>query len=184
MGEKTIRLMGKACDCSILPGPDTDAAEMAAGSEQVFDIGNRRFVGSKQKLADWIVKTINANCEGDSFFEVFAGTSIVSSQMAAQMKRIVLNDTLQSNCVIYEAFYGKGRISQGKLDAYKGLFNNINANGISNGWFTKNYGGKYFGIKDCAVMESIRNILADEKQKMTNKEYIPNRSGFVRLVDC
>jgi hypothetical protein len=78
----------------------------------LFNIGNRRFVGSKQKLADWIVQTINTNCQGDSFFEVFAGTSIISSQMAAQMERVVLNDTLQSNRVIYEAFYGKGSRSQ------------------------------------------------------------------------
>jgi adenine-specific DNA-methyltransferase len=137
----------------------------------VFNIGNRRFVGSKQKLADWIVQTINANCQGDSFFEVFAGTSIISSQMAAQMKRIFLNDTLQSNRVIYEAFYGGGKKSQKKLNAYKMWFNNMTTKQISSGWFTKNYSGKYFGANDCAIIESIRNMIEAEKQTISKKEY-------------
>ena len=137
----------------------------------MFDLGNRRFVGSKQKLADWIVQTINTNCKGDSFFEVFAGTSVVSSQIMTQMKRMILNDTLQSNHVIYQAFYGKGKITQRKLNDYKKQFNNIDASRTSSGWFTQNYGGKYFGIKDCVVIENIRNILVNEKQELSNKEY-------------
>jgi adenine-specific DNA-methyltransferase len=137
----------------------------------MFSIGNRRFVGSKQKLADWIVQTINANCHGKSFFEVFAGTSIISSQMAAQMECIVLNDTLLSNNIIYEAFYGKGRASQKKINNYKTQFNNINASKISNGWFIKNYSEKYFGNEDCITIETIRNMLENEKSGMTKKEY-------------
>jgi adenine-specific DNA-methyltransferase len=137
----------------------------------LFTIGNRRFVGSKQKLSSWIVQTINANCEGKSFFELFAGTSIISSQIAMQMERIILNDTLRSNNIIYEAFYSKGGKSKKKLDNYKTQFNKIDTNQISNGWFTKNYGGKYFGVNDCAIIENIRNILANEKQEMSKKEY-------------
>jgi adenine-specific DNA-methyltransferase len=137
----------------------------------VFCISNRRFVGSKRKLTDWIIQTINTNCAGDSFFEVFAGTSIVSSQIAAQMQRVVLNDTLQSNRVIYEAFYGNGRVSKKKLNGYKTLFNTINTKQISNDWFAKNYGGKYFGINDCTTIEIIRNAIENEKKNVTKKEY-------------
>ena len=106
-----------------------------------------------------------------SFFEVFAGTSVISSQMTAQMKRIVLNDTLQSNKIIYQAFYGKGKAVQKKLNSYKTRFNNIAKNQITSGWFTKNYGGKYFGVKDCAKIESIRNMLEAKKKVMSKKEY-------------
>ena len=138
---------------------------------EMFSIGNRRFVGSKQKLADWIIEAINTNCKGSSFFEVFAGTSVVSFMLATQMKRLVINDTLQANNVIYEAFYGKGKKSQKKLNDYKERFNCISRSKIKKAWFTKNYGGKYFGKKDCSVIESIRNLLEKEKSKITKKEY-------------
>jgi adenine-specific DNA-methyltransferase len=142
-----------------------------AGDKQVFHVGNRRFVGSKQKLAEWIVRTIDAACRGGSFFEVFAGTSIISSCMAPRMGRIILNDTLVSNTIIYEAFYGKGRFSQKKLYAYKAQCSRLNAKKSAPGWFTKNYGGKYFGINDCILIESVRNMLESEKAAMTKKEY-------------
>jgi len=137
----------------------------------VYNIGNRRFVGNKQKLADWIIEAISANCKGSSFFEVFAGTSMISSKIAAQMKRIVINDTLQSNKIIYEAFYGTGTSSGKKLDNYKTQFNSLDKSHVSKGWFTKNYGGKYFGANDCKKIESIRDILSVDKPKLTKKEY-------------
>jgi adenine-specific DNA-methyltransferase len=137
----------------------------------MYSIGNRRFVGSKQKLAGWIIEAINTNCKGNSFFEVFAGTSVISFMLAAQMKRLVINDTLHANNVIYEAFYGSGKKSPKKLNDYKEQFNHISRRKISKGWFSKNYGGKYFGIKDCSVIENIRNLLVKEKSKITKKEY-------------
>jgi len=137
----------------------------------VFSIGNRRFVGSKQKLAGWIIEAIRANCKGNNFFEVFAGTSIISSRIAEQMKHVIINDTLQSNKIIYEAFYGTGTSSKIKLNNYKIRFNSIDKKNTSKGWFVKNYSGKYFGTNDCIMIEAIRNILSIDKQKITKKEY-------------
>mgnify|MGYP002939670702 CR=1 FL=1 len=45
----------------------------------MYSISNRRYTGSKYKLLDWIEKLILENCEGDSFFDVFAGTGVVLS---------------------------------------------------------------------------------------------------------
>ena len=137
----------------------------------MFYIGNRRFVGNKQKLAGWIIEVIKANCKGNSFFEVFAGTSIISSKIATQMKHIIMNDTLQSNKVIYEAFYRTGKSSKKKMNYYKTQFNSIEKRNVPKGWFTKNYGDKYFGVNDCKIIESIRNILSIDRQKLTQKEY-------------
>jgi len=153
------------------------------GGKQVFTIGNRRFVGSKQKLAGWIIEAISTNCKGNSFFEVFAGTSIISSRIAGQMKRIILNDTLHSNAIIYEAFYGMGASSPKKMTNYKTQFNNIDKNLVSKGWFTKNYGGKYFGAHDCAVIESIRNTLSADKRKITKKEYCILLASLIYSMD-
>ena len=39
-----------------------------------FEIWNRRYTGSKYKLADWITALIQENCRGASFCDIFAGT--------------------------------------------------------------------------------------------------------------
>jgi adenine-specific DNA-methyltransferase len=78
-------------------------------------------MGSKLKLADWIIELINENCPGDSFFEIFAGTSIVSAKIAPKMKMVILNDSLDANKVIYEAFYGAGKYDKKKLATYSDI---------------------------------------------------------------
>ncbi len=47
----------------------------------MFDINNRRYTGSKYKLLDWIEELILQNCEGKVFFDVFAGTGVVTDRM-------------------------------------------------------------------------------------------------------
>ena len=46
-----------------------------------FNIWNRRYTGSKYKLADWIKELIEKNCKGKIFFDVFAGTGVVSEKI-------------------------------------------------------------------------------------------------------
>lgn len=47
--------------------------------ENHIQLHNRRYIGSKHKLIEWIFSIINAECEGDSFADVFAGTGVVSA---------------------------------------------------------------------------------------------------------
>lgn len=58
----------------------------------MYSISNRRYTGSKYKLLDWIEKLILENCEGDSFFDVFAGTGVVSAHMSKHYKKVIMND--------------------------------------------------------------------------------------------
>ncbi len=137
----------------------------------MFSISNRRYTGSKLKLADWILESINENCQGSSFFDVFAGTSVIAAKIAPQMKRVILNDTLESNGVIYNAFYATGEYSQERLNQYKERFRSCSETEIREGYFTKNYGGKYFDEIDCKIIESTRNIIESERGNLTHKEY-------------
>ena len=63
----------------------------------MYDINNRRYTGSKYKLLDWIEELILNNCDGESFFDVFAGTGIVSVHMSKYYKKVIMNDFLFSN---------------------------------------------------------------------------------------
>jgi len=136
----------------------------------MFKIYNRRYTGSKLKLADWIIGLIDEHCTGDSFFEIFAGTSVISSRIAPKMSKVYLNDTLESNQVIYQAFYGKGKYQLSKLKKLMEEFNSF-SNNSENNYFSQNYSGKYFSDRDCRKIETIRSRIEQLRTDLTKKEY-------------
>ena len=146
----------------------------------MFCIHQRRYTGSKYKLANWIIELINKYCVGSSFLEIFAGTSVIASLIAPKMKKIILNDTLESSRVIYKAFYGTGEYDIEKLEAFK-LKVNDKENTSKGGYFAKNYGGTYFSLSDCRKIEYIRNLI--EKEKNTPREYAILLSSLIYSMD-
>ena len=62
---------------------------------------NRRYTGSKYKLIKWIKELIKENCEGNKFFDVFAGTGVVTEYLINEFEEFFINDFLYSNEVIY-----------------------------------------------------------------------------------
>ena len=59
-----------------------------------YEIWNRRYTGSKYKLADWIFDIIDNNCKGNSFCDIFAGTGIITQHALSRMKTVTVNDFL------------------------------------------------------------------------------------------
>ena len=47
------------------------------------------------------------NCEGDSFFDVFAGTGVVSAHMSKHYKKVIMNDFLYSKMCIRDRYAPK-----------------------------------------------------------------------------
>lgn len=76
-----------------------------------YQIWNRRYTGSKYKLAEWISNLITENCSGSSFCDIFAGTAVMSKQMLEYVDEIYINDFLFSNEVIYKAFLVKKNLN-------------------------------------------------------------------------
>lgn len=148
----------------------------------MFNISNRRYTGSKLKLADWIIELINQNCIGDSFFEIFAGTSIISSKIAPQMKSVFLNDTLEANKIIYEAFYGAGNYNLNKLINIKNDFINFQSK-YNLGWFSENYKNTYFSETDCKKIENLRDFIENKKDSLTLKEYAILLASLIYSMD-
>ncbi|MCL1826861.1 MAG: DNA adenine methylase [Candidatus Cloacimonetes bacterium] len=144
----------------------------------MFDINNRRYIGNKSKLAEWISQCVQTSCIGDSFFDVFAGTSAVSAAVSKSMKKVILNDTLVSNYVIYKAFYGNEQYDREKLYDFRDRINDFIMNynlGESDrkvaGFFSQNYGGKFFTVNDSYRIETVRDNIEKEKNEWCEKEY-------------
>lgn len=139
-----------------------------------FDIENRRYTGSKAKLIDWIFNIIKNECSGKTFFDVFAGTGIVAKNATNYYKKVILNDLLYSNNVIYKAFFGGEPYSKEKLIDIKNEFNKIEENQLKENYFSINFGNKYFQNDIAKKIWEIRQLIEKKYQiekNITEKEY-------------
>lgn len=131
-----------------------------------LNINNRRYLGSKYKLLDFINETIEKNCgEFESFFDVFGGTGVVSNYFYEKGKKIYINDMLKSNYCVYRAFLGIEKFSEKKIEKIIREYNNIE--NIEDNYFSKTYKNTYFSENDCKkigyIREDIENKYADNK---------------------
>jgi len=101
-----------------------------------LDIEQRRYIGSKSKLEDWIFSLIKKECNGgDVFVDIFAGTGVIGAGALNTFQHIVLNDLLYSNHVCYQAFFGKGKYSKKKLEKITDEYNKINPTNLKENYF-------------------------------------------------
>lgn len=149
----------------------------------MYNISNRRYTGSKYKLLDWIEELVLSNCEGESFFDVFAGTGVVSARMSKHYKKIIMNDFLFSNEIVYKAFFGNGDYSEKILEKFREKFQKINPDKIEENYFSDNFGGKYFSNNDAKLIGKIREEIEKTKKNISDREYCILLASLVYSMD-
>ena len=127
-----------------------------------YQIWNRRYTGSKFKLANWIYELISQHCEGTSFCDMFAGTGVVSKYMVDSVDEIHINDFLYSNELIYRAFFEQSKYNKNKLERLKTQFMQLDTSQITESYVSKNFGGKFFSEKDSLLIGYIREFLEND----------------------
>jgi adenine-specific DNA-methyltransferase len=133
---------------------------------------NRRYIGNKQKLLNWIFSIIKQDCQDiKSFTDIFAGTGIVSSVAINEYKEVIINDFLHSNNIIYKAFFEQKSFDEEKINNIIRNYNNINPNDLEDNYFSKNFGGKYFSYNSAKIIGFIRENIEGNKNNLTDKEY-------------
>ena len=151
-----------------------------------FDISNRRYIGCKAKLSDWIMGIIKHNTiNAHSFCDLFAGTGIMAKIVldSGLYNKVIVNDFLLSNYIIYIAFMGHGEWNSQKLDIIIKQFNDIKDEEINENWFSYNYGDKYFDIKTAKRIGFIRDEIETIKNKLTDKEYAILITSLIYSID-
>lgn len=132
-------------------------------------INNRRFIGSKKTLLNNIYKSVEKYHNKDVIFaDLFAGTGIVSDFMLKKGMNVIVNDTLLSNYVAYEAWLGCGKFNLKKIKKLIEKFNLVNEKKLKQNYFSKIYGGKYFSISDAKKIGYIREQI--EKEDLNKRE--------------
>ena len=136
-----------------------------------YQIENRRYTGSKAKLGKWILELISQECEGETFADIFAGTGVITSLASKFFQKLIVNDFLQSNNIIYRGFFGEGKWDRKKLNRLVQSYNLLNKKNFKENFFSKNFSGKYFGKIDAKIIGYIREDIEKKKPRLTEKEY-------------
>ena len=152
--------------------------------ERRFSLESRRYIGCKTKLVDWIFGLINENTHDvHSFCDIFAGTGVVAHRALQTYDRVVVNDFLHSNNVMYRAFFAPGEWSEERVRAILDEFNRINPAKIGENYFSKNFGGKYFYHDTAKIVGYIRGRLQVLKKEITEKEYAVLMASLIYSID-
>lgn len=151
----------------------------------MFNMYNRRYTGSKYKLMEWIRELIINNCEGNSFFDVFAGTGVVTEYMLKDYKKYIINDFLYSNEVIYKGFLLQENYDMDKLIKVVEIYNETNRTKLKDNYVSDNFGGKYFNKEDAKLIGKIREELEIKlsKNEINSKEYYMLLSSLLFSID-
>ncbi len=133
-------------------------------------ITNRRYTGSKASLLNDIYKSIGPSfCKkGVIFADLFAGTGVVSSFMLEKGMNVIVNDTLYSNYIAYQAWFSRKKFNIKKIEKLVSDFNTIDSKKLSENYFSRVYGDKYFSTNDAKKIGYIRDRI--DKTKLNNRE--------------
>lgn len=139
----------------------------------MFNIQNRRYIGNKYKIMPYIEQLIEEHCEGEIFFDVFAGTGVVTALMSEKYKTLNINDFLFSNEIIYNAFFSKEFYDKEKILKIADTYVKISANTLDDNYVSTNFGGKFFSIEDAKIIGFIREDLESKLNEgyINKKEY-------------
>ncbi|MFC6324058.1 Dam family site-specific DNA-(adenine-N6)-methyltransferase [Companilactobacillus baiquanensis] len=125
-----------------------------SNDESTLHIKNRRYLGSKQRMLDFIYKIVDENTTSiNTVADIFGGTGVVADLFREKGKRIIVNDILTSNYISYQTWFGNEKVNKTKISNILKKLNNIN--GI-NGYVTKNFGNKYFSLENAKKIDAIR----------------------------
>lgn len=116
-------------------------------------INNRRYLGNKYKLLDFISEVVNSHCKDiNTVADIFAGTGAVASAFID--KKLITNDLMYSNYICHIAWFGNGDYSEDKIIDYIMYYNNIKTN--EENYMTENFSNTFFSLDDCSKIGFIR----------------------------
>jgi len=141
-------------------------------AEKTISLESRRYIGNKSKLTGWIFENIlNETAEINTFFDVFAGTASIAKAAIKYFKKLIINDILYSNAIIYKAFFEKSRWNKIKIEKLLNGYNSIDPDVLTDNYFSENFGNKFFDNQNAKLIGFIREDIEKQKTDLTEKEY-------------
>lgn len=148
----------------------------------MFDIQNRRYLGSKYKLSEFICWVVENNCEGiNTVADIFAGTGVVANLFNICNKKIIVNDLLYSNYLIYNCFFSEEVVDLKKIQE---ILNNLNnCNPIEDNYFSENFGDSFFTMQNARKIGYVREEIEQMDQSLSFREKAILLSSLIYATD-
>ena len=122
---------------------------------KTISINNRRYIGSKARMLNFINEVIQKEkIEFSSFFDLFAGTGIVGDFFNDSKTKIYVNDLLKSNYLSYLAWFGNEKVDKKKIEKMILEYNSLG--NLEDNYFSINFGDTYFSKDNCKKIGYIR----------------------------
>lgn len=133
-------------------------------AKRVF-IHNRKYLGSKRRLLDFLADVITSKVTDiGTFVDGFAGTGAVALRFSRSARKVVANDILISNAVILRAFL-MSHSRNVSLPRVRGLIEELNRLPPSYGYAYRNYRGTYFSDENAALIDAVRERIDELREK-------------------
>ena len=131
-------------------------------------IENRRYLGSKLKMLDFINEVVENNISDiKTVADIFGGTGVVADLFRKKGKKIIINDILHSNVINYYTWFGNENIDYNKVISIITELNNLTP--TSDNYVSMNFGGKYFSYENAkkigAIREQIDSYDVNERER-------------------
>lgn len=144
----------------------------------MLSIQNRRYLGNKFKLLDFIEKTINEHCPGtESIMDAFAGTGVVAYHFMDKMK-VVTNDTLYSNYLAHIAFMSREAYDEDMIVNEINKYNSTNLDKTADNYMSATFGDTFFSYADCKKIGFIR----EDINRLYNSKKINQREMAILIT--
>ncbi|HUV07988.1 MAG TPA: DNA adenine methylase [Spirochaetia bacterium] len=129
--------------------------------EEQVSIQNRKYLGSKYRLLDFIRETVLSNAGPVGvFIDGFSGTGVVADHFLDFADKVITNDLLYSNYVINKAFL-ESTPENTDLKKVTELIRALNALEPVRGYAYNNYGGTYFSFRNAGLIDAIRTRIEE-----------------------
>lgn len=116
-------------------------------------INNRRYLGNKYKLLDFIKGTVERECCGiNTVADIFAGTGSVASAFID--KKLITNDLLYFNYICHVAWFGAELYDKEKIESLICYYNAVQPK--EENYMSEKFTDTFFSHEDCRKIGFIR----------------------------
>ncbi len=148
-----------------------------------FEIFNRRYLGSKYKLLDYINKIVEektTNCK--SFLDLFGGTGVVANHFNKKYT-IFINDLLKCNYYSYNCFFSNEKYNVEKIKKIIKNYNNIDEE--KENYYSKEFKDTYLSEKNLKKIGYIRDNIDElyKKNEINGREKAILITSLIYAID-
>ncbi|MCK9472320.1 DNA adenine methylase [Sulfurimonas sp.] len=148
---------------------------------EYFIINNRRYLGSKTKILEFIQNSIDKHIKKyDSFLDIFSGTGVVANHFNKKNIKIITNDMLFSNYIIHYAFFSDDIYDEIRVLELLDYLNNLIP---TDNYFSESFGDKFFSLEVSRKIGAIREEIEKVTSKITKREKYILITSLIYSID-